>query len=304
MAAMKSRMSRQERRRLGMGLLFASPWIVGFLGLTVYPVILSFYYSLNVYTTFGQPMQWVGMANYVELLTQDDLFWVSLYNTLYMVVIGIPFHIILAILLALLLNMNLRGVSVYRTIFYLPTIVPIVATSVLWMWVFNPEYGLINAALSELGIRGPGWLTDPGLAKPSLILMGVWTIGGTLVIFLAGLQAIPRQLYDAAMIDGAGTLHQVRHITLPMLSAVIFFNVVVGVIGGFQIFTQAFIMTNGGPLDATLFYALYLYQNAFRYFKMPYASAMAWILFLIVIVATLIVFRSSARLVYYEGEER
>ena len=301
---MMSRMSRQERRRLGMGLLFASPWIVGFLAFTVYPVILSFYYSLNVYTTFGQPMQWVGLANYVELLTQDDLFWVSLYNTLYMVVVGIPFHIILAILLAMLLNMNLRGVSIYRTIFYLPTIVPIVATSVLWMWVLNPEYGLVNAALSELGIHGPGWLTDPDLAKPSLILMGVWTIGGTLVIFLAGLQDIPRQLYDAAMIDGAGTLHQVRHITLPMLSAVIFFNVVVGVISGFQIFTQAFIMTNGGPLDATLFYALYLYQNAFKYFKMPYASAMAWILFLIVIVATLVLFRSSARLVYYEGEER
>lgn len=304
MAAMMRKMSRQERRRLGMGLLFASPWIVGFLAFTVYPVILSFYYSLNVYTTFGQPMQWVGLQNYVDLLTQDDLFWVSLYNTLYMVVIGIPFHIILAVLLALLLNMSLRGVSIYRTVFYLPTIVPIVATSVLWMWVLNPEYGLINAALSELGIHGPGWLTDPELAKPSLILMGVWTIGGTLVIFLAGLQDIPRQLYDAAMIDGAGTVSQVRHITLPMLSAVIFFNVVVGVIGGFQIFTQAFIMTNGGPLDATLFYALYLYQNAFKYFKMPYASAMAWILFLIVIAATLIVFRTSARFVYYEGEER
>jgi multiple sugar transport system permease protein len=287
-----------------MGLLFASPWIVGFLGFTVYPVILSFYYSLNVYTTFGQSMQWVGLTNYVELLTQDDLFWLSLYNTLYMVVVGIPFHILLALLLALLLNMNLRGVSIYRTVFYLPTIVPIVATSILWLWVFNPEYGLVNAVLGELGIHGPGWLTDPDLAKPSLILMGAWTIGGTLVIFLAGLQDIPRQLYEAAMIDGAGTLHQVRHITLPMLSAVIFFNVVVGVIGGFQIFTQAYIMTHGGPLDATLFYALYLYQNAFKYFKMPYASAMAWILFLVVIAATLIVFRSSARLVYYEGEER
>jgi multiple sugar transport system permease protein len=301
---MIAKMSRQERRRLGMGLLFASPWIVGFLTFTVYPVILSFYYSLHVYTVFGRPMQWVGLENYVELLTQDELFWASLYNTLFMVVFGIPFHIGLAILMALLLNMNLRGLSIYRTIFYLPTIVPVVATSILWMWVFNPEYGLINAVLAEFGIHGPGWLTDPDLAKPSLILMGAWTIGGTLVIFLAGLQDISRQLYEAAMIDGAGTLHQVRHITLPMLSPVIFFNVVVSVIGGFQIFTQSFIMTNGGPLDATLFYALYLYQNAFRYFNMPYASAMAWILFLIVIAATLIVFRSSARLVYYEGEER
>ena len=287
-----------------MGLLFASPWIVGFLVFTVYPVILSFYYSLNVYTTFGQPMQWVGLQNYVDLLTQDDLFWVSLYNTLYMVVIGIPFHITLAVLLALLLNMSLRGVSIYRTVFYLPTIVPIVATSVLWMWVLNPEYGLINAALAELGIHGPGWLTDPELAKPSLILMGVWTIGGTLVIFLAGLQDIPRQLYDAAMIDGAGTLSQVRHITLPMLSAVIFFNVVVGVIGGFQIFTQAFIMTERGAAgrDALLrplplSECLQVLQNALRLRD-------AWILFLIVIAATLIVFRTSARFVYYEGEER
>ncbi len=301
---MIANISRQERRRLGVGLLFASPWIIGFVTLTVYPVVLSFYYSLHVYTTFGKPMQWVGFTNYTQLLTSDDLFWVSLYNTLFMVVLGIPFHIALAILLALLLNMNLRGLSVYRTIFYLPTIVPVVATSILWMWVFNPEYGLINAVLAEFDIYGPGWLTDPDLAKPSLILMGVWTIGSTLVIFLAGLQGISRQLYEAAMIDGAGTLHQVRHITLPMLSPVIFFNVVVGVIGGFQIFTQAFIMTNGGPLDATLFYALYLYQNAFKYFKMPYASAMAWLLFLIVIAATLIVFRSSAHLVYYEGEER
>lgn len=287
-----------------MGLLFALPWIVGFLGFTLYPVIVSLYYSLNVYTTFGQPMRWVGLANYSELLTADKLFWLSLYNTLYMVVLGIPFHLLLTFLLALLLNMNLRGISVYRTIFYLPTIVPVVATSILWMWVFNPEYGLINAILDELGIHGPGWLTDPDLAKPSLILMGTWTIGSTLVIFLAGLQEVPRQLYDAAMIDGAGSWQQVRHVTLPMLSPVIFFNLVMGVIGGFQVFTQAFIMTKGGPLDATLFYALYLYQNAFEYFKMPYASAMAWILFVVVIVATLVVFRSSARLVYYEGEER
>lgn len=296
-------LSRQERRRLRVGLFFALPWIIGFLSLTVYPVIASFYYSLNVYTTFGQPMQWVGFANYIEL-GQDDLFWQSLYNTAYMVVLGVSFHIIFAIVLALLLNQNLRGVSIYRTIYYLPTIVPVVATSVLWMWVFNPEFGLINSALSLLGMRGPGWLTDPALSKPSLILMGVWTIGGALIIFLAGLQDIPQHLYDAAMIDGAGTLHQVRHVTLPMLSPVIFFNVIIGVINGFQIFAEAFIMTQGGPLDTTLFYALYLYRNAFEYFKMPYASAMAWILFLVVMATTLVIFRSSARFVYYEGEER
>ncbi len=297
-------LSRQELRRLRVGLLFALPWIIGFLSFTVYPIIASFYYSLNVYTTFGQPLQWVGLSNYVKLLGQDDLFWISLYNTIYMVVFGVSFHIVLAIVLGLLLNQNLRGVSIYRTVYYLPTIVPIVATSVLWMWVFNPEFGLINSALSLLGIHGPGWLTDPVLSKPSMILMGIWTIGGTLVIFLAGLQDIPQHLFDAAMIDGAGALQRVRNVTLPMLSPVIFFNVIIGVIGGFQIFAQAFIMTNGGPLDTTLFYALYLYRNAFEYFKMPYASAMAWILFLVVMITTLIIFRSSARLVYYEGEER
>lgn len=296
-------LSRQERRRLRVGLLFALPWIVGFLGFTVYPVIASFYYSLNVYTTFGEPMRWVGFANYRELF-QDELFWVSLYNTAYYVLFGISYHVALALLLAFLLNQKLGGISVYRTIYYLPTIVPAVATSVLWLWVFNPEFGLINATLGQLGMRGPGWLTDPVLAKPSLILMGSWTIGGTLIIFLAGLQDVPLQLYEAAMIDGAGTLQQARHVTLPMLSPVIFYNVIMGVIAGFQVFTQSFIMTNGGPLDTTLFYALYLYRNAFQYFKMPYASAMAWILFLLVMATTLVIFRSSARFVYYEGEGR
>ena len=299
---MQIALSRQERRRLRVGLLYASPWIIGFLGFTVYPVVASFYYSLHVFTTFGQPMRWVGLSNYTELLGHDELFWISLYNTMYMVFLGVPFHIILAIGLALLLNLNLRGTAVYRTVYYLPTIVPVVATSVLWMWIFNPEYGLINSALSLISVQGPGWLTDPDLAKPAMIVMGSWTIGGTLVIFLAGLQDIPQQLYEAAMIDGAGVLHRVRHVTLPMLSPVIFFNGIMGLIAGFQIFTQAFIMTSGGPLDATLFYALYLYRNAFEYFKMPYASAMAWILFLVVLSATLIVFRTSARFVYYEGE--
>ena len=297
-------LSQQESRRLRIGLLFALPWIIGFLGFTVYPVIASFYYSLNVFTTFGEPLRWVGLNNFTKLLGHDDLFWKSLSNTMYMVVFGVSFHIVFAIVLALLLNQNLRGVSIYRTIYYIPTIVPIVATSVLWMWVFNPEFGLINSSLSILDIHGPGWLTDPLLSKPSLILMGVWTIGGTLVIFLAGLQDIPQHLYDAAMIDGAGALQRIRNVTLPILSPVIFFNVIIGVIGGFQIFAQAFIMTKGGPLDSTLFYAYYLYLNAFEYFQMPYASAMAWILFLVVMGTTLVIFRSSARFVYYEGEER
>lgn len=300
---MAVRFSRQERRQLRVGVTFALPWILGFCGFTLFPVVASFYYSLHVYTRLGEPMIWVGFANFQELLFQDDLFWKSLYNTLYMVVIGIPFHVLLAMFLALVLNLNLKGVSVYRTVYYLPTIVPVVATSVLWLWVFNPEYGLINALLDLFGIHGPGWLAVPELAKPALIIMGVWTIGGTLVIFLAGLQDIPVQLYEAAMIDGAGPWARVRNVTLPMLSPVIFFNFIIGLINGFQIFTQAFIMTRGGPLDATRFYALYLYENAFEHFKMPYASAMAWILFLVVMAATLLVFKSSARFVYYEGEE-
>jgi len=292
----------RERRRLRIGVLFALPWIVGFLGLTVYPVMASFYYSLHVYSTFDQPMKWVGFSNYSKLLFHDPLFWKSLWNTAYMVLIGVPFHISLAVIIAMLLNLNLRGVAFYRTIFYIPTIVPTVATAVLWMWIFNPEYGLINALLGLLGIRGPGWLIVPELAKPSLILMGCWTIGGTIIIFLAGLQDIPEHLYEAAMLDGANSLQRVRHVTLPLLSPIIFFNVIMGVIGGFQVFTSAFIMTGGGPLDATLFYAYYLYNNAFVYFKMPYASAMAWLLFLVVIGATMLVFNTFGRTVYYEGE--
>jgi multiple sugar transport system permease protein len=291
-------LTRQEFRRLRIGLLFALPWIIGFVSLTIAPVVYSFYYSLNVFTTLGQPLHWVGLSNYVKL-ANDDLFWVSLYNTLYMVVFGVSFHIVLAIILGLLLNQNLRGVSFYRTVYYIPTIVPIVATSVLWMWVFNPEFGLINSALSVIDVHGPGWLTDPVLSKPSLILMGVWTIGGTLVIFLAGLQHIPQHLFDAAMIDGAGALQRIRNVTLPMLSPVIFFNVIMGVISGFQIFAQAFIMTRGGPLDTTLFYAYYLYQNAFEFFQMPYASAMAWILALVILSITMIQVRLARLWVHY-----
>jgi multiple sugar transport system permease protein len=291
-------------RRFRIGVLFASPWIVGFLALTVYPVIASFYYSLHVYTTFGKDMLWVGLENYRQLIFEDELFWKSLYNTLFMVGLGVPFHIILAVILALLLNLKLRGVAFYRTVYYLPTIVPAVATSVLWIWVLNPEYGLINSLLNIVGIRGPGWLTNPVLAKPALIFMGCWMIGGTIVIFLAGLQDIPESLLEAAMLDGAGALRRTRYVTLPLLSPVILFNLVMGVIGNFQVFTQAFIMTKGGPLDATLFYALYLYRNAFEYFKMPYASAMAWLLFVVVLACTLLIFRGSSRFVYYEGGER
>jgi multiple sugar transport system permease protein len=301
---MKIRMNPREWRNLRTGLLFASPWVVGFLGFTLYPIISSFIYSLNVFTILGQSMRWVGLANYKELLFGDKLLWKSLYNTLFMVALGTPFHILIAIIIALLLNLKLRGVAFYRTVYYLPTIVPVIATSVLWLWIFNPEYGLINSFLSVLGIHGPGWLTEPELVKPAFILMGVWTIGGTIVIFLAGMQDVPVNLLEAATLDGAGGLQRVLYVTLPLLSPVILFNLVMGVIGGFQIFTQAFVMTNGGPLDATLFYALYLYQNAFVFFKMPYASAMAWLLFLVVLLATFVIFRSSARFVYYEGEDK
>jgi multiple sugar transport system permease protein len=300
---MRIRMNPAEWRRLLTGLLFASPWIIGFIGFTAYPIFASFYYSLNVYTIMGQAMRWVGLANYKELVG-DHLIWTSLYNTLYMVVLGTPLHIFIALVVALLLNLKLRGVAFYRTVYYLPTIVPVIATSVLWLWIFNPEYGLINSALGIIGIHGPGWLTDPAMVKPAFILMGVWTIGGTIVIFLAGMQDVPVNLLEAATLDGAGGLQRVIYVTLPLLSPVILFNLIMGVIGGFNIFTQAFVMTHGGPLDATLFYALYLYNNAFVFFKMPYASAMAWLLFLVILLATLIIFRSSARFVYYEGEDR
>ena len=292
-----------ERSQLALGLAFASPWIFGFLVFTAYPIVASLYYSFTYFDTLSPPV-WVGAQNYTRLLTVDPLFWQSLRNTLFMVVFGLPASLVAGLALALLLNQKLRGMAIYRTIFYIPSIVPTVASSVLWMWLLNPQIGLINKMLMAAGVQGPGWLTDPAWSKPALILMGIWGVGSAMIIYLAGLQDVSQELYEAAEIDGAGSAAKLFHVTLPMLSPVIFFNLVMGIIGTFQYFTQVFVMTHGGPEDSTLFYALHLFNKAFVDLQFGYASAMAWILFAITIAATALVFRSSARWVYYPGETR
>jgi multiple sugar transport system permease protein len=292
-------MSRLERRRLTTGLFFLSPWLIGLLVFTAYPILASLYYSLTDFRVL-KPPRWVGLANYAYLLKGDEYFWqYAVYNTLYMF-LELPLSIGLGVGLAMLLNQRLKGMAVFRTIFYTPVLVPTVAGALLWLWLLNPQYGLTNTALRGVGLPALGWLTEPKWSKPAFILMDLWGVGGGMVIYLAALQGVPEHLYEAATLDGANGWSRFRHVTLPMISPVIFFSVIMGVIGTFQYFTQTFVMTRGGPELSTLFYALYLFQNAFEYFKMGYACAMAWLLFLVTLIATLLVFRSSARWVYYE----
>lgn len=293
-----SRARREARRHLRNGLLFASPWIFGFLVFTLYPLLASLYYSFTSYSGLSEP-RWVGLENYHFMAFEDEVFWKSLWNTFYMVIVGLPAGLVVSLGLALLLNQKVRGISFYRTIYYLPSLVPAVASAILWMWLFNPEIGLINTVLRGVGISGPSWLGDPAWAKAALVLMGVWGAGGGVIIYLAGLQDVPTALYEAADLDGAGAWKKLIHVTLPMISPIIFFNLVMGVIGMFQYFTQAYVMTQGGPQDSTLFYALHLFNKAFLEWKMGYASAMAWVLFAITLVCSLIVMRTSARWVYY-----
>jgi multiple sugar transport system permease protein len=296
----------QARRNLRNGLLFASPWIVGFLIFTAYPLLASLYYSCCAYSGLCTP-HWVGAANYQQMFFEDELFWRSLRNTAYMVVVALPLGLIAALSLAMLLNQKVRGIAAYRTIYYLPSLVPAVASAILWLWLFNPEIGLINTVLKPMfdiiHIPPPAWLGDPIWAKPALVLMGVWGAGGGVIIYLAGLQDVPTSLYEAASLDGAGAWSRFWNVTLPMISPIIFFNLIMGIIGMFQYFTQAYIMTKGGPQDATMFYALHLFNSAFVDWKLGYASAMAWVLFAITLVCSLVVMKTSARWVYYGGGE-
>ncbi|MGI6460953.1 MAG: carbohydrate ABC transporter permease [Candidatus Hydrogenedentales bacterium] len=297
-------MTRMERRNLRNGILFALPYLIGGTVFMVYPLVMSVYYSLCHYNIIT-PATFAGLDNYRELFFHDEVFWKSVYNTLYFTAFSVPLSLFLAIGLAVLLNRAVKGLSVFRTIFFLPTIVPVVASAVLWLWVLNPESGLINGMLREfLNIEGPGWIADLRWSKPSLIVMSLWAVGGPMVIFLAGLADVPAVLYEAAEIDGAGPWQQFRNVTLPMLTPTILFNLVMGLIAAFQYFTQVYVMTagRGTPADSTMFYALYLYRNSFVYLKMGYASAMALLLFLVILAATIGVLASSKRWVHYHGE--
>ncbi len=280
------------------GWICALPWIVGFVVFTGGPILFSIVISFCQFDILN-PARFTGLINYGWMFTNDPLFWKSLWNTLYMV-LGIPLGMAISLGIALLLNLKIRGIAVWRTFFYLPSIVPAVASSILWIWIFNPNVGLLNSALASVGIHGPNWLQSETTSKPALILMGLWGAGGGMIIWLAGLKGISESYYEAAALDGANTWQQFTQVTLPLLTPYIFFNLIMGLIGTFQIFTQAFIMTQGGPVNSTLFYAFHLFNNAFRYLQMGYAAAMAWVLFIIVFGLTVVQLRLQERWVHYE----
>lgn len=288
------------RHESAAGYAFAAPWFVGFAIFGGGPICFSLLISFSEYDALS-PARFVGFENYAAMFTQDPLFLTSLANTLFMM-LGVPLGMAVGLGIAVLLNREIKGMAVYRTFFYLPAILPAVAGSILWIWIFNPREGILNAILAWFGVTGPAWLQDPVWSKPALILMGLWGAGGGMVVWLAGLKGIPVHLYEAAELDGAGRFRQFVHITLPMLSPYIFFNLIMGVIGTFQMFAQPYIMTQGGPVDSTLLYSYHLFNNAFRYMKMGYASALAWVLFAMVLVLTIVQFRLSRNWVHYEAE--
>lgn len=300
--------SPRTRRQFFTGLAFVSIWIVGFFAFTLYPMLASLYYSFTEHH-IRQPSEWIGLLNYSNLF-RDAAFWRSLYNTLYMVVIGVPLGLLVSFICALLLNIKVPGQSIYRVIYFLPSIVPIVASTLLWLWILNPSDGLLNNLLAEIGIRGPAWTKDPLWAKPSLILLGLWGVGNTIVIYLAGLQDIPLHLIEAAELDGATWWQRLWAVTVPLMSPITLFNLIIGVIATFQYFAQAYVLSAGtttsgvplgAPLQSTLFYSIYLYEMGFVRLKMGYASAQAWILFIIIMGCTILLLRSSNRWTYYEG---
>lgn len=295
------------RRKNIPGYLFISPWIIGFLLLTAGPMMYSMYLSFTSATLLSPP-QWSGFDNYEKMFIDDSLSFVSFWNTMYYVIFSVPLGLVLSLILAVLLNQKLKGMSIFCTIFFLPSITNMVAVSVLWLWIFNPEVGLLNGALEKLGIEGPLWLQSETWAKPALILMSLWGIGGGVIIFLSALQGVPQELYEAAELDGASPHRKFFHVTLPMISPAIFFSLIMSIIGSFQVFTQAFVMTSsaqpgseGGPNNATLFFVLYLYKKAFQEFKMGYASSLAWALFIVILIFTVVQMKLSKRWVYYEA---
>jgi multiple sugar transport system permease protein len=293
-------MSRMERRRLATGLFFVSPWLIGFLAFKVYPIVASFYYGFTFYDIIRAP-RWLGLRNFQDLAV-DRQFRIAVSNTAYYAILAVPSSMLVAYLLAFLLNRRLYGRSVLRTVFYLPTIVPTVSSAMLWLWILDTRLGLINTILASMGMKGIPFLSHPSYSKPSLILMNLWYAGNSMVIFLAALQDVPQVLYDSAKVDGASWLRQLIHVTIPMTTPAILFTLITGLIGASQTFSFAYILTNGGPVNSTLFYALYLYRTSFTYLRLGYASAMAWILFIIIVIFTYGIFKTSGRWVFYSSE--
>jgi len=291
--------------------LYLVPSLVLFLAIIVVPLLMNVATSFTRWSGVGAPT-WIGLDNYTKLVN-DPIFWKSLTNTLYITVVGVPLAVVVALGIALLLNRRgIRGIGIFRTIFYLPVVVPTVASAVLWIWLLNPQYGLVNQVLGAVGIDGPKWFFDPDWTKPGIVLMTVWGVGDVVIIYLGALQGVPRDLYEAADVDGAGRWAKVRNVTIPLISPAILFNLITGAIGIFQYFTQAYVISEGttsrgsgavgGIQNSLLFYGLNLYNNAFRYFRLGYASALAWILLLIILAFTVLMLWASRRRVYYAGE--
>jgi len=293
----------QTTRHTINGLLFASPWIIGLLAFWIYPTLASVYYSFTKFNGVADP-QWIGLANYIEL-PSDDQFRAAVYNTFYFAAVSIPLAVVTAFGLAMMLNAKIKGQTLYRTIYFLPTLVPEVALALVWVLLFTPRTGLIEAPFRFLNVRGPCWLTCEAWARETLVLLALWIIGQQIILYLAGLQDVPKDLYDAADVDGANFFYKFRHVTVPMMTPVVFFHLVTSVIGAMQFFAIPYIMTGGTgfPANSTLFYSIYLYKNAFHYFEMGYASAMAWLLFVTTLLITLVIFRSAHMWVFYAGGE-
>lgn len=292
----------RERRNLFWGLLFTSPAILGFFLWQLAPILATIGIGFTEWRIVGNP-QWIGLDNYTQIFTRDPLFFKSVSVTLIYTALSVPAGIVLAFGLAVLLDQKVRMLPVFRTIFYLPSIVPFIASSYLWLWLFNPDFGLLNAILRPLGITGAKWIFASSSVLPSLALMSLWSVGGTMLIFLAALQGVPRQLYEAVDVDGGTAWHKMLHVTIPIMTPAIFFNFVLATINTLQTFTQAYVMTEGGPNNASLFYVLYLYRKAFGQTNMGYASALAVILLIIIGILTYIIFRTSSLWVFYEGEK-
>ena len=285
------------------GWLFLTPVVLGLSLWVAFPLGLSLFTSFASWDLITAPV-FVGFKNYIDMFVTDPLFWQSVVVTLYYTVAGVSLQVVLAFLAAILLNTRVRGVKVFRTVFYLPSLVPVIVSSALWMWLYNPQFGLFNVLLTSLGLPPQKWVFGIQTVVPSLILMSIWGIGNIIIVFLAGLQDIPKELTEAVAIDGGSAFHRFRHIILPFMTPTILYNVVIGIIGGFQTFTQPYIMTNGGPANASLFYVLHLYRQAFMFAKMGYASAMAWFVFIVTGVVSIIIFKTSSWWVFYQGETK
>lgn len=300
---------RPRTRNIINGLLFASPWLIGLALFWIYPTVMSAYYSFTKFNGVQDPI-WIGMENYVELFTNDMNFlnwpYSAVTNTLYFAAVSIPLAIVTAFGLALMLNAKIKGQVVYRTIYFLPTLVPEVALALVWIYMFTPGTGIVNAPWQMLDRRGPCWLTCPQMARETLILLALWIIGQQIILYLAGLQDVPQDLYDAAAVDGANPWHRLRNVTIPIITPVIFFHLVTSVIGALQFFAIPFIMTGGTgfPANSTMFYSIYMYRNGFQYFEFGVASAMAWMLFVVTLVITLVIFRTARLWVFYAGGDR